>query len=164
MFHIFYSLSEMMCCLTLEGCIFLICCLFSTAANFKTSSSPDVSRKEKELKIDVEREISIEGHDSSSASTSKKKGPLLKIEGKPQIISGDMMKMSMSSKSGSAKNANRARALASAPFKPEKWMLPDQIEDKLSQLNLAIVSYPFVFLLRLIDISPCAFPAVCCRF
>ncbi|CDO98420.1 unnamed protein product [Coffea canephora] len=111
------------------------------SSSASTSKKKDVSRKEKELKIEVEREISIEGHDSSSASTSKKKGPLLKIEGKPQIISGDMMKMSMSSKSGSAKNANRARALASAPFKPEKWMLPDQIEDKLSQLNLAIVGH-----------------------
>lgn len=110
-------------------------------ASSKTSSSSDVSRKEKEHKLEVERDITIEGHDSSSASTSKEKGPLLGIEAKRQTISGGMMKMSLSSNSGSEKNAKRARASAVAPFKPEKWMLPDQIEDKLSQLNLAIVGH-----------------------
>lgn len=136
---------------TLEGYYFLICCLFLTAASFKPTSLSDVPTKQKDNKIEVGREITIEEPGDYSASTSKgrhfdgKEKGSLEIEGKPQTISADMMKMSLSSKSGNAKDANGERASSNAPFKPEKWMLPDQVEDKLSQLNLAIVSYPFAF-------------------
>ncbi|KAL3512234.1 hypothetical protein ACH5RR_024951 [Cinchona calisaya] len=116
-------------------------------ANIKNSSS-DVLSKEKKNKIEVEKEITIEESDSSSASTSKgrhidakEKDSSLEIKGKPQSISSDMTKMSLSSKSGNTKKVNEARAPSSSPFKPEKWMLPDQDEDKLCQLNLAIVGH-----------------------
>lgn len=99
--------------------------------------------------------MTVEGPDCLSASTSrgqhienvKRKDSSMDIDIKKESVSGDMMKMSISAKSGNAKGVNRGRVPSSSPYKPEKWMLPDRSEDRLTQLNLAIVSHPSKFLL-----------------
>ncbi|CAH1414091.1 unnamed protein product [Lactuca virosa] len=52
--------------------------------------------------------------------------------------------MTMSGESGTSKIANKGKTGKTASrsqYKPEKWMLLDEGEDRLSQLNLAIVGH-----------------------
>jgi elongation factor 1 alpha-like protein len=46
--------------------------------------------------------------------------------------------------SGFSNNVNARVNHSKAQYKPEKWMLPDQAEDILTQLNLVIVSQPLI--------------------
>ncbi|KAI5660213.1 hypothetical protein M9H77_29006 [Catharanthus roseus] len=117
--------------------------------NSSQSSPSNVPSKERENSIEVEQEVTVEGPDCLSASTSrgqhienvKRKDSSMDIDIKKESVSGDMMKMSISAKSGNAKGVNRGRVPSSSPYKPEKWMLPDRSEDRLTQLNLAIVGH-----------------------
>lgn len=94
--------------------------------------------------------MTIDGPDNSSASTSrgqqvdnvKEKDPPKNIEIERESLPSNLMKVSLSAKSGNAKSVSGGKVSTELPYKPEKWMLPDQSEDKLSQLNLAIVNHP----------------------
>jgi hypothetical protein len=46
--------------------------------------------------------------------------------------------------SGFSNNVNARVNHLKAQYKLEKWMFPDQAEDTLTQLNLAIVSQPLI--------------------
>ncbi|XP_052209418.1 uncharacterized protein LOC127812900 isoform X2 [Diospyros lotus] len=59
----------------------------------------------------------------------------------PQSLSGSLNDMSLNIKSGVSKNVNAGLSRSHAHYEPEKWMLPNQAEDKLIQLNLAIVGH-----------------------
>lgn len=56
-------------------------------------------------------------------------------------LSGNLNHMSLNAKSENSKDVNGERVTSQSQYKPEKWMLPDQSEDSLSQLNLAIVGH-----------------------
>lgn len=71
--------------------------------------------------------------ESSNSSTSG---------GTPQSLTNSLNKMALNVGSGLLKNINTRVTRSNAEYKPEKWMLPDQAEDTLTQLNLAIVSRP----------------------
>ncbi|KAI3764291.1 hypothetical protein L2E82_14298 [Cichorium intybus] len=52
--------------------------------------------------------------------------------------------MTMSGESGNSKIPNKGKmgkTASCSQYKPEKWMLPDETKDRLSQLNLAIVGH-----------------------
>lgn len=55
-------------------------------------------------------------------------------------LSSELNSMTMAGKSGSSKSHNKEKIAHRVDYKPEKWMLPDQTDDRLTQLNLAIVS------------------------
>jgi elongation factor 1 alpha-like protein len=65
----------------------------------------------------------------------------LVIGGKPQSLTSSSKNMSLDAKSGHSNNANYRGSHSQADYKPEKWMLPDEGVDTLTQLNLAIVSH-----------------------
>lgn len=65
----------------------------------------------------------------------------LVIGGKPQSLTSSSKNMSLDAKSGHSNNANSRGSHSQADYKPEKWMLPDEGVDTLTQLNLAIVSH-----------------------
>ncbi|XP_024990348.1 HBS1-like protein isoform X1 [Cynara cardunculus var. scolymus] len=56
-------------------------------------------------------------------------------------LSSDLNSITMSAKSGNSKIRNQGKIALRSQYKPEKWMLLDQTEDQLSQLNLAIVGH-----------------------
>ncbi|KAI8547694.1 hypothetical protein RHMOL_Rhmol07G0216200 [Rhododendron molle] len=58
-----------------------------------------------------------------------------------QSLSTSLNNISLTVKPGSSKNVNAGRAISNAHYKPEKWMLPEPVEDRLTQLNLAIVGH-----------------------
>ncbi|XP_019055580.1 PREDICTED: elongation factor 1-alpha isoform X2 [Nelumbo nucifera] len=62
-------------------------------------------------------------------------------EEKPQSLASSFTDVTLSEKSGSSKTVNSKRATSHAEYKPEKWMLPEQNEGILTQLNLAIVGH-----------------------
>lgn len=68
------------------------------------------------------------------------------IGGKPQSLSSSSKNMSLDAKSGQSNNANSRGSHLQADYKPEKWMLPDEAVDTLTQLNLAIVSHVILVL------------------
>ncbi|RZC47980.1 hypothetical protein C5167_040940 [Papaver somniferum] len=58
-----------------------------------------------------------------------------------QTLNNSFNKVKMSADSGSSQNRiSTQKAKSVSPYKPEKWMLPDQ-DGKLTQLNLAIVGH-----------------------
>ncbi|KAK7318874.1 hypothetical protein RJT34_03581 [Clitoria ternatea] len=59
-------------------------------------------------------------------------------DGKSESISSSF-NMALNVRSGNSDNTNATCSQVS--YKPEKWMLPQQAEDKLTQLNLAIVGH-----------------------
>ncbi|CAK9168940.1 unnamed protein product [Ilex paraguariensis] len=115
-------------------------------ANLDKLSSSDV---QSQVKVkNSELESSAERSDSSSLSLSKgrhndeEKSDSLSVSGaKQQGLSSSMNSMSLSTKSGSSKNVSEGRTISKSQYRPEKWMLPDQVENRLNQLNLAIVGH-----------------------
>ena len=59
-------------------------------------------------------------------------------DGKPESISSNFS-MTVDVRSGNSDNTNAKKPRSHVSYKPEKWMLPQQAEDTLTQLNLAIV-------------------------
>lgn len=91
--------------------------------------------------------MTIDRPDNSSASTSRgQQVDNVKVKDPPKNIEiekeSNLLKVSLSAKSGNAKSVSGGKVSTELPYKPEIWMLPDQSEDKLSQLNLAIVNHP----------------------
>ncbi|KAL2483248.1 Translation elongation factor EF1A/initiation factor IF2gamma family protein [Forsythia ovata] len=116
-------------------------------ANFKRLLSLDMPSTEKEKNILIESELAAEGPDSSSASMAKDEHSGLKERetasdsgSKPEILISSMRSASLSSKSRT-ENVNEEIDISNLQYKPESWMMPDQAEDRLSQLNLAIVGH-----------------------
>lgn len=61
---------------------------------------------------------------------------------KPQGISGNLSSdVYLNVKSEYPKHSSAEKAISDVQYKPEKWMIPDQKNDVLTQLNLAIVSH-----------------------
>lgn len=60
--------------------------------------------------------------------------------GKPQSLTNSLNSVALDARSGNPNNVNARKANSHKQYKPENWMLPDQAEDSLIQLNLAIVS------------------------
>ncbi|KAL4603250.1 hypothetical protein ACB092_10G111500 [Castanea dentata] len=61
--------------------------------------------------------------------------------GKPQSLESSLNKMALGEGSGLSNNVNARGTRSQSEYKPEKWMLNDQAEDTLIQLNLAIVGH-----------------------
>lgn len=59
----------------------------------------------------------------------------------PQICPSSTKNSTLSLSSGSSSSVNARRKNSNAQYKPEKWMLPDNAGDRLTQLNLAIVGH-----------------------
>lgn len=64
--------------------------------------------------------------------------------GKPQSLNSSLNKMALGEGSGLSNNVNARGTRSQSEYKPEKWMLNDQAEDTLIQLNLAIVSQSLI--------------------
>ncbi|XP_022850098.1 HBS1-like protein isoform X3 [Olea europaea var. sylvestris] len=114
-------------------------------ANFKRLSSLDMSTREREKNILIESELGTEGPNSSSASVARDGGVKERDFAsdcgiKPEILVSRMRSVSLSSKSRTG-NVNEETGTSNLEYKPEAWMIPDQAEDRLSQLNLAIVGH-----------------------
>ncbi|KAH1250871.1 hypothetical protein AAZX31_05G152600 [Glycine max] len=66
-------------------------------------------------------------------------------DGKPESISSSFNNMALNVRSGNSSgnsdNTNAKGTRSHVSYKPEKWMLPQQAEDTLTQLNLAIVGH-----------------------
>lgn len=75
-------------------------------------------------------------HDSVDESTNSSV-----IRGKQQSVTSGLKNLDLDARSGSSNNVNVRGSHSQADYKPEKWMLPDQAVDTLTQLNLAIVSH-----------------------
>lgn len=67
-------------------------------------------------------------------------------KGKAQSISNSLNNMALDVRYGNQNNVSSRKANSKLQYKHEKWMLPDQAEDTLIQLNLAIVSLLVVIL------------------
>lgn len=86
--------------------------------------------------------------DSSSASQPRSRHDTVDestnssvIRGKQQSVTSGLKNLDLDARSGSSNNVNVRGSHSQADYKPEKWMLPDQAVDTLTQLNLAIVGH-----------------------
>ncbi|XP_061356396.1 uncharacterized protein LOC133300825 isoform X2 [Gastrolobium bilobum] len=61
--------------------------------------------------------------------------------GKPESLPSDFDNMVLDVRSGNSDSTNAKGTCPQVSYKPEKWMLPQQAEDTLTQLNLAIVGH-----------------------
>ncbi|KAL2343231.1 hypothetical protein Fmac_004516 [Flemingia macrophylla] len=75
----------------------------------------------------------VKGSDKISLSSNK--------DGKPESISSSSINMVLDVRSGISNSTNAKGPLSHVSFKPEKWMLPEQAGNTLTQLNLAIVGH-----------------------
>ncbi|CAH1429919.1 unnamed protein product [Lactuca virosa] len=118
-------------------------------------SSTVVPNLEKPSTSDAPSNKKMENTNLKSNAKSSNKSPPLISKDKPQHmennnipqthnISTELNNMTMSGESGTSKIANKGKTGKTASrsqYKPEKWMLLDEGEDRLSQLNLAIVGH-----------------------
>ncbi|GMN39819.1 hypothetical protein TIFTF001_009042 [Ficus carica] len=97
--------------------------------------------------ITIEIESDDERIESSSAAELKGKHDSMDENissvnrGKPQSLTNSLNSVALDARSGNPNNVNARKANSHKQYKPEKWMLPDQAEDSLIQLNLAIVGH-----------------------
>ncbi|XP_045825668.1 HBS1-like protein isoform X2 [Trifolium pratense] len=75
----------------------------------------------------------VEESDKLSLSSNK--------DGKSESASSSFNHMVLDERSGNSDNTNAKGPHKQVPYQPEKWMLPQQSEDTLTQLNLAIVGH-----------------------
>ncbi|KAI7741999.1 hypothetical protein M8C21_024066 [Ambrosia artemisiifolia] len=64
-----------------------------------------------------------------------------RVEAQAASLSSELNSMTMTGKSGNSKSHNKEKTATRVEYKPEKWMLLDQTDDRLTQLNLAIVGH-----------------------
>lgn len=86
--------------------------------------------------------LSKDKGDNINKTSSSKNGTIdirSSKDGKPESISSSFNSMALDVRSGNSDNANAKGPHSHVSYKPEKWMLPQQAEDTLTQLNLAIV-------------------------
>ncbi|PON73020.1 Translation elongation factor [Parasponia andersonii] len=98
--------------------------------------------------VTINVELDDKGRDGSSSSDPKGRQDDLdeninssENSGKLQGLTTNLNNISLDAKSGNPDNVNARKAHTLMHYKPEKWMLPDQAEDTLIQLNLAIVGH-----------------------
>ena len=60
-------------------------------------------------------------------------------DGKPESISSSFSNMVVNIRSGNSEYTNAKGTCSHVSYKPEIWILPQQVEDTLTQLNLSIV-------------------------
>ncbi|KAK3009114.1 hypothetical protein RJ639_014910 [Escallonia herrerae] len=115
-------------------------------ANINKISSLDVPSSIREE--DTERDLGAKLSNSSSALVSKVGRGSSEVKSysstsgsDPQAVTSKISNLSSNAKSESLKIADGGGALSRSEYKPEKWMLLDPSEDRLSQLNLAIVGH-----------------------
>ncbi|KAL0385229.1 UNVERIFIED_CONTAM: HBS1-like protein [Sesamum radiatum] len=96
----------------------------------------------------VESKVAANGPESSSASVTRERHNGVEennstsgIGNKPETFNTSMNTESLPSKSGKARSTIEGKATSISPYIPEKWMTPNNKEDGLSQLNLAIVGH-----------------------
>ncbi|KAG8656763.1 HBS1-like protein isoform X3 [Manihot esculenta] len=88
--------------------------------------------------------IQSSGETSKSSSSMKQKGKYknadasIQSSGKTSECSSSLMPKD---KSQDVTSDNAIKAKSHKQYEPDKWMLPDKAEDKLTQLNLAIVGH-----------------------
>lgn len=106
----------------------------------------DVLSSKKEIAGEVKRELVFEGPTSSSTSMAKVRRGDMKDRGSSIETRGNHGVMSnVSNMSVSSNPRNTESRIASrSQSKPQKIVCTDQLEDKLNQLNLAIVSQLFM--------------------
>lgn len=108
----------------------------SSTVKVNSSSSNVPSKPEKEKNTVLPSKATTKVYISSEEDTvSSKDG------GKPQTLSNSLNSLNLNAKPGSSKTVRNRGAASQDKYKPEKWMLPDQAEDGLTQLNLAIVGH-----------------------
>ncbi|XP_015885353.1 uncharacterized protein LOC107420808 isoform X1 [Ziziphus jujuba] len=117
------------------------------AVNIRGSSDVSSSRVPKSSRDKVEQSS---GQRSDSLSASEPKGIHDALDGatnssaakgKAQSISNSLNNMALDVRYGNQNNVNSQKANSKVQYKHEKWMLPDQAEDTLIQLSLAIVGH-----------------------
>lgn len=97
--------------------------------------------------VTIEIESDDERIESSSAAEPKGKHDSMDENissvnrGKPQSLTNSLNSVALDARLGDPNNVNTRKANSHKQYKPEKWMLPDQAEDSLIQLNLAIVGH-----------------------
>nr|KYP38085.1 HBS1-like protein [Cajanus cajan] len=93
----------------------------------------------------IDIQSSKEKSGSLSASTKIKESDKISLssikDGKPESNSSSFNNMVLDVRSGNSSSTNAKGSHSHVSFKPEKWMLPQQAEDTLTQLNLAIVGH-----------------------
>ncbi|KAI4358066.1 hypothetical protein L6164_001970 [Bauhinia variegata] len=62
-------------------------------------------------------------------------------DGKPQSLASSFNHMALDVRSGRLDESNAKGPRPHVPYRPEKWMFPQQSEDTLTQLNLAVVGH-----------------------
>ncbi|KAJ8540522.1 hypothetical protein K7X08_032509 [Anisodus acutangulus] len=116
----------------------------SSAATSDKVLQTDVLSCKKEIAGEVKRELVAEGPTSSSTSTAKVRRDDVKDRGSSIETRGNhgiMTNMSNMSVSSHPQNAESRTATSRSQSKPQKIVRADQLEDKLDQLNLAIVGH-----------------------
>lgn len=109
---------------------------------------PHILSSKKGIASEVKRELVSEEPTSSSTSMAKIRRDDTKDRGSSIGTRGNhgvMSNMSNMSVSSNPCNAESRIATKRSQSKPQKTVCTDQLEDKLNQLNLAIVSQPFMF-------------------
>lgn len=76
------------------------------------------------------RSNGVNENDSASASGNK-----------PETFDSCMKTVPLSSKTGKAEIISEGKTASFLQYNPETWMIPENVDDELSQLNLAIVSF-----------------------
>ncbi|MED6213405.1 hypothetical protein PIB30_093004, partial [Stylosanthes scabra] len=66
-------------------------------------------------------------------------------DGQSESLSSSFNKVAVDARSGNSDNTNAKGSHPQVSYKPEKWMLPQQAEDTLTQLNLAIGKGSFAY-------------------
>ncbi|WOG82998.1 hypothetical protein DCAR_0102171 [Daucus carota subsp. sativus] len=121
--------------------------LGSKVADSKLSTSQVPSRARDSSKNSCEPLVTTKqsGAPSIVSKTNSKRAEndaLTSLEGREKkSLSDNLNHMSLNVNSEKLKDVNGERATSQSQYKPEKWMLPNQSEDSLSQLNLAIVGH-----------------------
>lgn len=141
--------------------------LAGTVAYSKNSTVPSLIQKGKQ--VESNQETSHKTLNSLPASSVKSAGKMgtikSSIEGEFDTQSDEELSDSLSAqlkvrdsggevssssskdvKPGKSGNTISKGQHTQKPYKPEKWMLPHQAEDTLTQLNLAIVSERFLLI------------------
>uniref|UniRef100_A0A1U7W417 HBS1-like protein n=1 Tax=Nicotiana sylvestris TaxID=4096 RepID=A0A1U7W417_NICSY len=124
--------------------IFLVHCYSPFTATLDKVLQSNVPSSKKELATEVKEELVAEGPASSSAPTAKFRRDVMKDRGSPKEtrenhgVTSNMRNMSMSSIPCIAETGSAASRSQS---KSQKIVRPDQLEDRLDQLNLAIVGH-----------------------
>lgn len=117
-----------------------------TSDSLSASSAKGKNKKVNKIKSSKEGTIDIQSSEEISGSLTAK----LKVRDNGDEINCSSSKdvkpqstfnnMAIDVRSGKSDNTNASGPRPHVAYKPEKWMLPQQSEDTLTQLNLAIVS------------------------